>query len=75
MKLLISSWLSEAQGHWRMQLRIAYRELIHWMVAEFGFDKWDAYMPLSQCGIVRLGNFVDPKHSVAASVKKTILAR
>lgn len=55
--------------------RIAYRELIRWMVAEFGFDKWDAYMLLSQCGIVRLGNFVDPKYSVAAAVRKTIIAR
>ena len=54
--------------------RIAYRELIRWMVAEFGFDKWDAYMLLSQCGIVRLGNFVDPKYSVAAAVRKTILS-
>ncbi len=53
--------------------RIAYRELIRWMVAEFGFDKWDAYMLLSQCGIVRLGNFVDPKYSVAAAVRKTII--
>jgi acetamidase/formamidase len=53
--------------------RIAYRELIRWMVAEFGFDKWDAYMLLSQCGIVRLGNFVDPKYSVAAAVRKAIL--
>lgn len=55
--------------------RIAYRELIRWMVAEYGFDKWDAYMLLSQCGIVRLGNFVDPKYSVAAAVRKAILSR
>jgi len=30
-------------------------------------------MLLSQCGIVRLGNFVDPKYSVAAAVRKTIV--
>jgi acetamidase/formamidase len=53
--------------------RIAYRELIRWMVADYGFDKWDAYMLLSQCGIARLGNFVDPKYSVGAAVKKAIL--
>ena len=27
--------------------RIAYRELIRWMVGDYGFDKWDAYMMLS----------------------------
>ncbi len=54
--------------------RIAYRELIRWMVADYGFEKWDAYMLLSQCGIARLGNFVDPKYSVGAAVKKAILA-
>jgi amidase len=54
--------------------RIAYRELIRWMVADYSFDKWDAYMLLSQCGIVRLGNFVDPKYSVGAAIRKRILA-
>ena len=53
--------------------RIAYRELIRWMEADYGFDKWDAYMMLSQCGIVRLGNFVDPKYSVAAGIRKKFL--
>lgn len=54
--------------------RIAYRELIYWMVAEYGFDKWDAYMMLSQCGKVRLGNFVDPKYTIGAAISKKYLA-
>lgn len=54
--------------------RIAYRELVRWMVADFGFDQWDAYMMLSQCGRVRLGNFVDPKYTVGAAISKTYLA-
>jgi amidase len=54
--------------------RIAYRELIRWMEADYGFDKWDAYMMLSQCGRVRLGNFVDPKYTVGAGIKKKFLA-
>ena len=54
--------------------RIAYRELIRWMEADYSFDKWDAYMMLSQCGIVRLGNFVDPKYTVAAGIRKKFLA-
>ena len=53
--------------------RIAYRELIRWMVADYGYDQWDAYMMLSQCGIVRLGNFVDPKYTVGAAVRKKYL--
>src|SRR5882757_6934686 len=55
--------------------RIAYRELIRWMIADYGFDKWDAYMMLSQCGMVRLGNFVDPKYTVGAAIRKTYLTR
>ena len=55
--------------------RIAYRELIRWMVADYGFDRWDAYMMLSQCGMVRLGNFVDPKYTVGTAIRETYLAR
>lgn len=54
--------------------RIAYRELVLWMAADYGFDKWDAYMLLSQCGKVRLGNFVDPKYTVGAMIAKHYLA-
>ncbi len=53
--------------------RIAYRELVRWMAADYGFDQWDAYMMLSQCGRVRLGNFVDPKYTVGAAISKTYL--
>lgn len=53
--------------------RIAYRELVLWMEDAHGFDKWDAYMLLSQCGIVRLGNFVDPKYSVGAAIRRRYL--
>ena len=54
--------------------RIAYKELVLWMAAEYGYDKWDAYMLLSQCGKVRLGNFVDPKYTVGAAITKNYLA-
>lgn len=53
--------------------RIAYRELIRWMVADYGYEQFDAYMMLSQCGRVRLGNFVDPKYTVGAAVLKKYL--
>ncbi len=55
--------------------RIAYRELIRWMVKDYRYDKWDAYMMLSQCGMVRLGNFVDPKYTVGAAIRKKYLSQ
>ena len=54
--------------------RIAYRELIRWMAADFGFEELDAYMLLTQCGRVRLGNMVDPKYTLGASILKSYLA-
>jgi amidase len=54
--------------------RIAYKELVLWMEAEYRYDRWDAYMMLSQCGKVRLGNFVDPKYTVGAGIEKKYLA-
>ncbi|OIQ91732.1 formamidase [mine drainage metagenome] len=53
--------------------RIAYHELVRWMAKEYGFELWDAYMMLSQCGQVRLGNFVDPKYTVGAAIRKKYL--
>ena len=53
--------------------RIAYRELVRWMAADYDFDQWDAYMMLSQCGRVRLGNFVDPKYTAGAAIPKKYL--
>jgi amidase len=54
--------------------RIAYRELVLWLVAEYGFDKLEAYMLLSQAGRVRLGNMVDPKYTLGASILKRYLS-
>lgn len=54
--------------------RIAYKELVLWLEAEYGFDKWDAYMLLGQCGRVRLGNFVDPKYTIGAAMPKKYLS-
>jgi acetamidase/formamidase len=53
--------------------RIAYRELTRWLAADFGFDEIDAYMLLTQCGRVRVGNMVDPKYTLGASIKKSIV--
>lgn len=55
--------------------RGAYRELIRWLAKGFGFEEIDAYMLLTQCGRVRLGNMVDPKYTVGASILKSIAGR
>jgi acetamidase/formamidase len=54
--------------------RIAYRELIRWMVEDYGWDKYEAYFFLTQAGRVRLGNMVDPKYTLGASVLKSYLS-
>ena len=53
--------------------RIAYRELIRWLVEDYGWDKLEAYFFLTQAGRVRLGNMVDPKYTLGASVLKSYL--
>lgn len=53
--------------------RIAYRELIRWLCEDHGWDKLEAYLFLTQAGRVRLGNMVDPKYTLGASVLKSYL--
>lgn len=54
-------------------IRIAYRELIRWLVDDYGWDEFEAYLFLTQAGRVRLGNMVDPKYTPGASILKTYL--
>jgi amidase len=54
-------------------MRIAYVELIEWLVAEYGFDKMDAFQIASQVGEVRVANIVDPNYTVVAKFPKTLL--
>jgi amidase len=53
--------------------RIAYRELIRWLVADYGFDELEAYFLLTQAGRMRVGNMVDPKYTLGASILKDYL--
>ena len=54
--------------------RIAYRELVRWLVADYRFDMLEAYFLLTQAGRVRLGNMVDPKYTLGASILKKYLS-
>jgi amidase len=56
-------------------LRIAYVELIEWLVADYGFDKMEAYQVASQAGVVRVANVVDPHYTVVAKFPKALLKR
>ena len=54
--------------------RIAYRELTRWLACDYGFDELEAYFLLTQAGRVRVGNMVDPKYTLGASILKTYIA-
>jgi acetamidase/formamidase/creatinine amidohydrolase/Fe(II)-dependent formamide hydrolase-like protein len=53
--------------------RIAFVELVDWLVAEHGFGKADAYQLLSQVAVVRVANVVDPLYTVVAKFPKRLL--
>jgi amidase len=53
--------------------RIAHVELIEWLVADYGFEKLEAYQVVSQAGTARIGNVVDPLYTVVAKFPKTLL--
>ena len=54
-------------------LRIAYVELIDWLVADYGFERMEAYQVASQAGVVRVANMVDPNYTVIAKFPKRSL--
>jgi len=53
--------------------RIAQVELIDWLVADYGFDRMDAYQVVSQAGVTRVANVVDPNYTVMAKFPKKFL--
>jgi acetamidase/formamidase len=55
--------------------RIAHVELIDWLVADFGFEKMEAYQVLSQVGSARVANVVDPLYTVVAKFPKALLPK
>ncbi len=53
--------------------RSAHVEMINWLVADYGYDRWDALQLVSQVGRSRIGNVVDPKYTVVAKFPKKYL--
>ena len=56
-------------------LRIASVEMIEWLAADYGFDKWDAYQFVSQLAVIRVANMVDPNYSVVMKIPKKLLPK
>jgi acetamidase/formamidase len=54
-------------------LRIAFVELIDWLVADHGFGRADALQLVSQLAAVRVANMVDPLYTVVAKFPKRFL--
>ncbi len=55
--------------------RIAHVEMVKWLEAEFGFDRWEALQVLSQVGSAQVANVVDPNFTVVAKFPKKYLPR
>jgi acetamidase/formamidase len=53
--------------------RHAFREMVEWMVADYGWLRDDAYMFLSLAGKARIAQIVDPLYTVVAKLSKGYL--
>ncbi len=53
--------------------RMAYRDLVRWLVTDYGFEESEAYFLATQAGKMRVGNMVDPKYTLGASMLKKYL--
>ncbi|MFQ6053876.1 MAG: acetamidase/formamidase family protein, partial [Candidatus Bathyarchaeia archaeon] len=53
--------------------RLAFRELVGWMVSDYGWETMDAYMFLSLAAKARIAQIVDPLYTVVAKLPKKYL--
>lgn len=53
--------------------RLAHVELVEWLVTEYGFGRWDAYLLLGQLAESTIANIVDPIYTVVAKFPKRYL--
>jgi acetamidase/formamidase len=54
-------------------VRLAIVDLVKWLVADFGYDKWEAFQAVSQVATMRIGNVVDPQYTVIAKFPRKYL--
>jgi len=55
--------------------RIAHVEMVRWLETDYGFERWEALEVLSQVGVARIANVVDPFYTVMAKFPKKYLPR
>jgi len=53
--------------------RIAHKDMVDWLVKDFGLEMMDAYQLLSQVGVAKIAQVVDPNYTVAACFPKKYL--
>ena len=56
-------------------LRIGWVEMVEWLEAEHGYDRWDAVHVLSQVGLVRVCNVVSPNYTAVAKFPRKYLPK
>jgi acetamidase/formamidase len=56
-------------------IRIAYADMVKWLVEDYRFDRWDAYQLCSQVCPVRVGNDVDTYFTAVVKFPKKYLPR
>jgi amidase len=54
-------------------LRIACADLVNWLVADYGYDEYEALQLLGQAARIEIANVVDPQYSVACQIEKKYL--
>lgn len=55
-------------------VRLAQIELLEWLVADYGFQREEAWQLNGQVGTMRIGNVVDPLYTVVARFPKSCLS-
>jgi amidase len=46
-----------------------------WLVDDYGFEKWEAFQVVSQVGVTRIANAVDPNYTFVAKFPKKYLPK
>ena len=57
----------------KLGLTMEEATIIEWLVDEYGFEKMEAYQVVSQGGVTRVANVVDPNYTVVAKFPKSAL--
>jgi acetamidase/formamidase len=60
---------------WLDAISIAHVEIISWLENHNGFERWEALEVMSQVGVARVANVVDPFYTVMAKFPKKYLPR